>query len=57
MFGLKFNNKSEFHPLDSVGRGSETQLQAGEIVNYLLRVNECLSGDIHLTRHNFIGVY
>ena len=29
-FGLKLNNMSNFHPLDVVGRGSETQRQVGE---------------------------
>ena len=28
MFGLKITNASHFHPLEVVGRGSETQLQA-----------------------------
>ena len=33
---------SNFHPLEVVGRGSETQLQVGENLNYLIdhfRVN------------------
>ena len=35
-FGLKLNtNTSNFHPLEVVGRGSETQLQVGENLNYL----------------------
>ena len=29
MFGLKLNNISNFHPLDVVGRGSESQLSVG----------------------------
>ena len=36
MFGLKLNmltNMSNFHPLEVMGRGSETQLQVGENVN------------------------
>ena len=32
--GLKFNNIINFHPLEVVGRGSETQLQVGEKLNY-----------------------
>ena len=35
-------NTSNFHPVKVVGRGSETQLQVGEKLNYLfsaLRVN------------------
>ena len=37
MFGLKLNkiNVSNFHPLEVVGRGSETQLQVGENLNKL----------------------
>ena len=27
---------SNFHPLEVVGRGSETQLQVGENLNYLI---------------------
>ena len=34
MFGLKLN--SCFHPLEVVGRGSKTQLQVGENLNYLI---------------------
>ena len=33
MFGLK--NMSNFHPLEVVGRGSETQLHVGENLNYI----------------------
>ena len=33
IFGHKLNNMSDFHPLEVVGRGSETQLQVGEILN------------------------
>ena len=29
-------NISNFHPLEVVGRGSETQLQVGENLNYLI---------------------
>ena len=37
MLGLKLKtNMSNFHPLEIVGRGSETQLQAGENLNYLI---------------------
>ena len=32
---LKFNKMSHFQPLEVVGRGSETQLQAGENLNQL----------------------
>ena len=35
MLGLKLN-KYNFHPLEVVGRGSETKLQAGENWNYLI---------------------
>ena len=34
MFGLKLANTGIFHPLDVVGRGSETQRQVGENLNY-----------------------
>ena len=35
MFGLKLNKyMSNFHPLEVVGRGSETQLQVGEKLNW-----------------------
>ena len=40
IFGLKLTNVSHFHPLEVVGRGSETQLQVGEIkitLNYFWR--------------------
>ena len=30
MFGLKLGKKSDFHPLEVVGRGSKTQLLVGE---------------------------
>ena len=37
MFDLKINKyKSNLHPLEVVGRGSETQLQVGENLNYLI---------------------
>ena len=38
MFGLKLlqNNLSNFHPLEVVCRGSETQLQVGENLNNLI---------------------
>ena len=42
MFGLKSNNMNNFHPLEVVDRGSETQLQVGEkyIIQFsALRVN------------------
>ena len=39
-FGLKLNklnkNMSNFHPLEFVGRGSETQLQVGANINCLI---------------------
>ena len=35
MFGL--NNESNFQPLEVVGRGSETQLQVAENINYLIK--------------------
>ena len=31
-----WTNMSNFHPLEVVGRGSETQLQVGENLNYLI---------------------
>ena len=31
---VKQNNKSNFHPPEVVARGSETQLQVGENLNY-----------------------
>ena len=37
MFGLKLIKCiRNFHPLDVVGRGSETQLQVGENLGYLI---------------------
>ena len=33
MFGLKLTNVNNFHPLEVVGRDSETQLQVGENLN------------------------
>ena len=33
MFGLKLNKYDNFHPLEVVGRASETQLQVGENSN------------------------
>ena len=33
MFGLKLNIFGNFHQLEVVGRGSETQLQVGENLN------------------------
>ena len=35
MFGLTLKTVSNFQPLESVGRGSETQLQVVENLNYL----------------------
>ena len=35
MFGLKLT-KCHFHPLEVVGRGSETQLQVDEKLNYII---------------------
>ena len=35
IFKLSFSNMSDFHPLEVVGRGSETQLQVDENLNYL----------------------
>ena len=34
MFCLNLNNYGKFHPLEVVGRGSETQLHVGEKLNY-----------------------
>ena len=34
MFDLKLNIYEYFHPLKVAGRGSETQLQVGEHLNY-----------------------
>ena len=34
MFSLKLENKSNFQPFEVVDRGSETQLQVGENLNY-----------------------
>ena len=36
MFGLKLNIMSNFYPLEVVDRGSDTQLQGGENLNYLI---------------------
>ena len=38
MFVLKLNklNRSHFHPHGVVGRGSETQVQVDENINYLI---------------------
>ena len=36
MVGVKKNKYSHFQPLEVVGRGSETQLQVAENLNYLL---------------------
>ena len=36
MFCLKLNKYECFHPLEVVRRGSETQLQVGEKINYLI---------------------
>ena len=33
MSGVKLENTANFHPLEVVGRGSETQLQVGENLN------------------------
>ena len=34
---LKYSTETvNFHPLEIVGRGSETQLQVGESLNYLI---------------------
>ena len=35
LFCFKLIKYCNFHPLEVVGRGSETQLQAGENLNYL----------------------
>ena len=35
MVGLKLKNKSNFHPLEVVGCGSDPQLQVGENFNKL----------------------
>ena len=37
IFGLKLKNMSNFRPLEVVGRGSETQSQVGENLNYLIK--------------------
>ena len=40
MFALKLKkNLTNYHPPEVVGRGSETKLQVGENLNYL--VSEC----------------
>ena len=36
MFSLKLNKLNNFHLLEVVGRGSETQLQVLENLNYLI---------------------
>ena len=36
MFGLKIKHTSNFHPLEVVGRGSETHLQVSENLHFLL---------------------
>ena len=39
MFSLKLTNMSNFHPLEVVGRSSETQLQVGQNLILMLRFN------------------
>ena len=34
MYGLKWKKMGNFHPFEVVCRGSETQLQVGENLNY-----------------------
>ena len=34
MLSLKLNKYEYFHPLEIVSRGSQTQLQVGEILNF-----------------------
>ena len=36
MFGLQIKKMAIFHPLEVVGRGSETQLLVNENLNYLI---------------------
>ena len=36
MFGLKLNKYEYFHQFEVVGRGSKTQLQIGENLDYLI---------------------
>ena len=42
MFDVTLNNTSNFHPLEVVDRGSETQLQVGDNLNTTTRVNNVL---------------
>ena len=37
-YGIKITNMSNFHALEVVGRVSETQLQAGDILNYCIGI-------------------
>ena len=41
---LANNIMSNFHPLEVVGRGSETQLQVGENLNYLIQLFNHVNG-------------
>ena len=44
MFGLKLNKYvSKFHPLEDVGRGSDTHLQVGENLNYITLTVEVIN--------------
>ena len=36
MFGLKLNKYEQFSPNSVVGRGSDTQLQVGENLNFIV---------------------
>ena len=45
MLGLKLNKYvSYFHPLEDVGRGSDTRLQVGENSNYITWTVEVIIG-------------
>ena len=40
MFDVKLKNKGNFHSLEVVCRGSETQLQVGENIKKCLNINK-----------------
>ena len=47
---------SNFHPLEVVGRGSETQLLVDENVNYLIERSNPYSAGIDLSHQNLMTV-
>ena len=48
--------KLNFHPLEVVGRGSETQLQVGEKFNSITCRFDPFSAGIHFRRQNVMSV-